>query len=63
MTQQYVPEELVGTDYYQPTDHGAERAVGGTAAPVAAYRPGRRRAAGRTTRGGRQGAAAGEDQP
>jgi putative ATPase len=28
VTQQYVPDDLVGTDYYQPTDHGAERAVG-----------------------------------
>jgi putative ATPase len=26
--QQYVPDDLVGTDYYHPTDHGAERAVG-----------------------------------
>src|ERR687889_94148 len=25
--QQYVPDDLVGTDYYKPTDHGAERAV------------------------------------
>ncbi|SDT79595.1 replication-associated recombination protein A [Actinoplanes derwentensis] len=25
--QQYVPDDLVGTDYYRPTDHGAERAV------------------------------------
>jgi putative ATPase len=28
VTQQYVPDDLVGVDYYQPTDHGAERAVG-----------------------------------
>jgi putative ATPase len=28
VTQQYVPDDLVGTDYYQPSDHGAERAVG-----------------------------------
>jgi putative ATPase len=28
VTQQYVPDDLVGADYYQPTDHGAERAVG-----------------------------------
>ena len=28
VTQQYVPDDLVGTDYYHPTDHGAERAVG-----------------------------------
>jgi putative ATPase len=27
VTQQYVPDDLVGVDYYQPTDHGAERAV------------------------------------
>jgi putative ATPase len=27
VTQQYVPDDLVGADYYQPTDHGAERAV------------------------------------
>jgi putative ATPase len=28
VTQQYVPDDLVGADYYRPTDHGAERAVG-----------------------------------
>jgi putative ATPase len=28
VTQQYVPDDLVGVDYYHPTDHGAERAVG-----------------------------------
>ncbi|MFI6825290.1 replication-associated recombination protein A [Micromonospora sp. NPDC050187] len=27
VTQQYVPDDLVGTDYYRPTEHGAERAV------------------------------------
>jgi putative ATPase len=27
VTQQYIPDDLVGTEYYQPTDHGAERAV------------------------------------
>jgi putative ATPase len=27
VTQQYVPDDLVGADYYEPTDHGAERAV------------------------------------
>jgi putative ATPase len=27
VTQQYIPDDLVGADYYQPTDHGAERAV------------------------------------
>lgn len=26
--QQYVPDDLVGTDYYRPTEHGAERAFG-----------------------------------
>lgn len=26
--QQYAPDELVGTDYYQPTDHGFEREIG-----------------------------------
>lgn len=26
--QQYVPDDLIGVDYYDPTDHGAERAVG-----------------------------------
>jgi putative ATPase len=26
--QQYAPDDLVGSDYYRPTDHGAERAVG-----------------------------------
>ncbi|MFI7599715.1 replication-associated recombination protein A [Actinoplanes sp. NPDC049681] len=25
--QQYVPDDLIGADYYTPTDHGAERAV------------------------------------
>jgi putative ATPase len=28
VTQQYVPDDLVGIDYYRPSDHGAERAVG-----------------------------------
>ena len=28
LTQQYPPDELVGTDYYHPTDHGNERAIG-----------------------------------
>lgn len=28
LAQQYPPDELVGTDYYQPTDHGYEREVG-----------------------------------
>jgi putative ATPase len=27
VTQQYIPDDLTGADYYQPTDHGAERAV------------------------------------
>nr|WP_255450483.1 replication-associated recombination protein A [Skermania sp. ID1734] len=27
LPQQYPPDELVGVDYYQPTDHGAERAI------------------------------------
>ncbi|MBV8786447.1 MAG: replication-associated recombination protein A [Mycobacterium sp.] len=27
VAQQYPPDELVGTDYYRPTDHGAERAI------------------------------------
>jgi putative ATPase len=27
VTQQYVPDDLVGTDYYRPSEHGAERAV------------------------------------
>ncbi len=27
VVQQYVPADLVGADYYQPTEHGAERAV------------------------------------
>ncbi|MGW6427023.1 replication-associated recombination protein A [Nocardia sp. NPDC055053] len=29
LAQQYPPDDLVGTDYYQPTDHGFEREVGG----------------------------------
>ena len=28
VAQQYPPDELVGVDYYRPTDHGAERAIG-----------------------------------
>ncbi|WP_084478031.1 replication-associated recombination protein A [Nocardia jejuensis] len=28
LTQQYPPDELVGKNYYQPTDHGYEREVG-----------------------------------
>jgi putative ATPase len=27
VAQQYPPDELVGVDYYRPTDHGAERAI------------------------------------
>jgi putative ATPase len=27
VTQQYIPDDLTGSDYYRPTDHGAERAV------------------------------------
>jgi putative ATPase len=27
VTQQYIPDDLVEAEYYQPTDHGAERAV------------------------------------
>ncbi len=27
VTQQYPPDDVVGRDYYQPTTHGAERAV------------------------------------
>ncbi|MEV7626675.1 replication-associated recombination protein A [Actinoplanes sp. NPDC089786] len=48
--QQYVPDDLVGSDYYTPTEHGAERAVAerlprlrrivrGTPGPPAAARP------------------------
>jgi putative ATPase len=29
VAQQYPPDELVGVDYYRPTDHGAERAIAG----------------------------------
>ena len=28
VAQQYPPDELVGTDYYQPTDYGFEREIG-----------------------------------
>ncbi len=28
LPQQYPPDDLVGTDYYLPTDHGAERSLG-----------------------------------
>ena len=34
--QQYPPDDLVGRDYYQPTDRGAEREVVGPAGPAAA---------------------------
>ena len=27
VTQQYVPDDLVGVDYYRPSGHGGERAV------------------------------------
>ncbi len=27
VVQQYVPDDLIGTDYYRPTEHGADRAV------------------------------------
>ncbi len=27
LTQQYPPDELVGRDYYEPSEHGAERAI------------------------------------
>ncbi|MEH0830793.1 replication-associated recombination protein A, partial [Micromonospora sp. CPCC 205714] len=27
VTQQYAPDDLVGTDYYRPSGHGAERSV------------------------------------
>ena len=27
VAQQYVPDDLVGVDYYRPTEHGAERAI------------------------------------
>jgi putative ATPase len=29
VAQQYPPDELVGVDYYRPTDHGAEREIAG----------------------------------
>ncbi|MBF6135336.1 replication-associated recombination protein A [Nocardia otitidiscaviarum] len=28
LTQQYPPDELIGVDYYEPTDHGYEREIG-----------------------------------
>ncbi|GAB90369.1 putative AAA family ATPase, partial [Gordonia rhizosphera NBRC 16068] len=28
LAQQYPPDELVGVDYYRPTDHGNEREIG-----------------------------------
>ena len=28
VTQQYVPSDLIGADYYRPSDHGAERSLG-----------------------------------
>ena len=27
LAQQYLPDELVGTEYYEPTDHGAEKRI------------------------------------
>ena len=29
VAQQYPPDDVVGTDYYRPTRHGAEREIGG----------------------------------
>ena len=37
--QQYPPDELVGVDYYQPTNHGAEREIAGQAGQAARDHP------------------------
>ena len=36
VAQQYPPDEVVGTDYYRPTGHGAEREIGGRLAKLRA---------------------------
>ncbi len=48
-TQQYAPDAVHGRDYYRPTDHGAERALGPVLARVRAVL---RRVAGPPGRGG-----------
>ena len=37
--QQYPPDELVGVDYYRPTNHGAEREIAGPAGEAARHHP------------------------
>ena len=75
--QQYVPDDLIGADYYHPTDHGAERAVGerlprlrrivrGPSAGPGPRPPGAGGAQGPSGDGPKtndSGPAAGEDQP
>ena len=39
LTQQYPPDDLVGRDYYQPTGHGAERAIAERLPEAAPDRP------------------------
>ncbi|MBW0017579.1 MAG: replication-associated recombination protein A [Mycobacterium sp.] len=42
VAQQYPPDELVGVDYYQPTEHGAERHIAGRLDRLRAIIRGRR---------------------
>jgi putative ATPase len=60
VTQQYAPDDLRDTDYYRPTDHGAERAVGERLPRLRRIVRGRGPSAGGDDIGG---TAAGEEQP
>ncbi|SIR87479.1 replication-associated recombination protein A [Williamsia sterculiae] len=44
VAQQYPPDQLVGVDYYEPTDHGYEREIGGRLKRLRSIVRGRRRA-------------------
>ncbi len=57
VTQQYVPDDLLGAQYYHPTDHGAERAVGERLPRL------RRIVRGGGSTGDDSGPGAGEEQP
>jgi putative ATPase len=60
VTQQYAPDDLRDTDYYRPTDHGAERAVGERLPRLRRIVRGHGPSAGGDDIGGK---AAGEEQP
>lgn len=60
VTQQYAPDDLRDTDYYRPTDHGAERAVGERLPRLRRIVRGHGASAGGDDNGG---TAAGEEQP